>query len=83
MLSHIFNPCFLCGSIKFFALALCMLMLFLINFYHVFSWVFFALSKQVRHMFDEIDYVLEAKNAERFASLYGSHQCKLLDTRLL
>lgn len=22
-------------------------------------------------MFDEIDYILEAKNAERFASLYG------------
>lgn len=29
-------------------------------------------------MFDEIDYILEAKNAERFASLYGSHECKFL-----
>ncbi|KAG5048342.1 hypothetical protein JHK85_009445 [Glycine max] len=28
------------------------------------------LMQQVRHMFDEIDYVLEGKNAERFASLY-------------
>ncbi|KAE8732541.1 ultraviolet-B receptor UVR8-like [Hibiscus syriacus] len=26
---------------------------------------------EVRHMFDEIDYILEARNAERFASLYG------------
>ncbi|CAN1184915.1 Uncharacterized protein sll0005 [Linum perenne] len=29
------------------------------------------LDYQVRHMFDEIDYILEAKNAERFALLYG------------
>ncbi|CAI0376671.1 unnamed protein product [Linum tenue] len=29
------------------------------------------LDDQVRHMFDEIDYILEAKNAERFATLYG------------
>ncbi|CAI0438606.1 unnamed protein product [Linum tenue] len=29
------------------------------------------LADQVRHMFDEIDYILEAKNAERFATLYG------------
>ena len=28
-------------------------------------------NEQVRHMFDEIDYVREAKNAERFASLYS------------
>lgn len=28
------------------------------------------LMQQVRHMFDEIDYVLEGKNAERFATLY-------------
>lgn len=28
-------------------------------------------NKQVRHMFDEIDYILEAQNAERFASLYA------------
>ena len=27
--------------------------------------------QQVRHMFDEIDYVLEGKNAERFAILYS------------
>uniref|UniRef100_A0A6N2KCG5 ABC1 atypical kinase-like domain-containing protein n=1 Tax=Salix viminalis TaxID=40686 RepID=A0A6N2KCG5_SALVM len=36
------------------------------------------LNEQVRHMFDEIDYIREGKNAERFASLYGndpkSHQ---------
>lgn len=38
------------------------------------------LNEQVRHMFDEIDYILEAKNAQRFASLYGSHQCKFIDT---
>ncbi|KAF8036933.1 hypothetical protein BT93_C2612 [Corymbia citriodora subsp. variegata] len=31
-----------------------------------------AVNEMVRHMFDEIDYVLEGKNAERFASLYGS-----------
>lgn len=35
-------------------------------------------DEQVRHMFDEIDYVLEAKNAERFASLYGLYPCKFL-----
>ncbi|KAL1337663.1 hypothetical protein AAHE18_10G155100 [Arachis hypogaea] len=29
-----------------------------------------AVNEVVRHMFDEIDYVLEGKNAERFASLY-------------
>ncbi|XP_073225149.1 uncharacterized protein [Cicer arietinum] len=29
-----------------------------------------AVNEMVRHMFDEIDYVLEGKNAERFASLY-------------
>lgn len=33
------------------------------------------LNEQVRHMFDEIDYVLEGKNAERFASLYGFNPC--------
>lgn len=27
-------------------------------------------------MFDEIDYVLEAKNAERFASLYSFDSCR-------
>jgi aarF domain-containing kinase len=31
----------------------------------------YLLFQQVRHMFDEIDYVLEAKNAERFAILYS------------
>jgi len=35
------------------------------------------LMQQVRHMFDEIDYVLEGKNAERFASLYCWSASKL------
>ncbi|CAK9312776.1 unnamed protein product [Citrullus colocynthis] len=30
-----------------------------------------AVNEMVRHMFDEIDYVQEGKNAERFCSLYG------------
>ncbi|KAI4337224.1 hypothetical protein L6164_015668 [Bauhinia variegata] len=30
-----------------------------------------AVNEMVRHMFDEIDYVLEGRNAERFASLYS------------
>ncbi|TYJ32863.1 hypothetical protein E1A91_A05G065600v1 [Gossypium mustelinum] len=30
-----------------------------------------AVNEMVRHMFDEIDYILEARNAERFASLYS------------
>ncbi|KAJ8763862.1 hypothetical protein K2173_003644 [Erythroxylum novogranatense] len=30
-----------------------------------------AVNEMVRHMFDEIDYILEGKNAEHFASLYG------------
>ncbi|XP_072963147.1 uncharacterized protein [Typha angustifolia] len=30
-----------------------------------------AVNEMVRHMFDEIDYILEAENAERFASLYS------------
>ncbi|XP_062163211.1 uncharacterized protein LOC133870166 isoform X2 [Alnus glutinosa] len=34
-----------------------------------------AVNEMVRHMFDEIDYVREGKNAERFASLYGCHPC--------
>lgn len=29
-------------------------------------------------MFDEIDYVLEGKNAERFASLYCLHASKFV-----
>ncbi|XP_021900092.1 uncharacterized protein LOC110816275 isoform X2 [Carica papaya] len=33
-----------------------------------------AVNEMVRHMFDEIDYILEAKNAERFASLYDNQQ---------
>ncbi|XVE97297.1 hypothetical protein REPUB_Repub03eG0007600 [Reevesia pubescens] len=32
-----------------------------------------AVNEMVRHMFDEIDYVLEARNAERFASVYGGY----------
>ncbi|CAN1816480.1 Uncharacterized protein sll0005, partial [Linum perenne] len=38
-----------------------------------------AVNEMVRHMFDEIDYILEAKNAERFALLYGckSYSCSL------
>ncbi|KAL8499415.1 hypothetical protein ACS0TY_022404 [Phlomoides rotata] len=30
-----------------------------------------AVNEMVRHMFEEIDYELEGKNAERFAGLYG------------
>ncbi|XP_008781808.2 uncharacterized protein slr1919 [Phoenix dactylifera] len=30
-----------------------------------------AVNEMVRHMFDEIDYILEGQNAERFASLYA------------
>ncbi|GLJ27534.1 hypothetical protein SUGI_0540290 [Cryptomeria japonica] len=30
-----------------------------------------AVNEMVRHMFEEIDYIHEAQNAERFASLYG------------
>ncbi|KAJ8499070.1 hypothetical protein OPV22_009622 [Ensete ventricosum] len=33
-----------------------------------------AVNELVRHMFDEIDYILEAQNAEKFASLYASIQ---------
>ncbi|XP_056691605.1 uncharacterized protein [Spinacia oleracea] len=32
-----------------------------------------AVNEMVRHMFEEIDYILEGENAERFASLYASH----------
>ncbi|KAK6927695.1 ABC1 atypical kinase-like domain [Dillenia turbinata] len=31
-----------------------------------------AVNEMVRHMFEEIDYILEGQNAERFASLYAS-----------
>ncbi|XP_065636521.1 uncharacterized protein LOC111986932 isoform X3 [Quercus suber] len=34
-----------------------------------------AVNEVVRHMFDEIDYVQEGKNADRFASLYGCYAC--------
>lgn len=34
-----------------------------------------AVNEMVRHMFDEIDYILEGHNAERFASLYGCDPC--------
>ncbi|KAF5456859.1 hypothetical protein F2P56_026292 [Juglans regia] len=34
-----------------------------------------SVNEVVRHMFDEIDYVLEGRNAERFASLYGYSPC--------
>ncbi|XP_068643025.1 uncharacterized protein [Aristolochia californica] len=30
-----------------------------------------AVNEMVRHMFEEIDYILEAQNADRFASLYS------------
>ncbi|XAR69965.1 Cadmium-transporting ATPase [Bertholletia excelsa] len=42
-----------------------------------------AVNEMVRHMFEEIDYILEGQNAERFASLYSySHnkQKKSKDT---
>ncbi|XP_074280421.1 uncharacterized protein LOC141605509 isoform X3 [Silene latifolia] len=32
-----------------------------------------AVNEMVRHMFEEIDYILEGENAERFASLYGTY----------
>ncbi|PIA40900.1 hypothetical protein AQUCO_02400159v1 [Aquilegia coerulea] len=32
-----------------------------------------AVNEMVRHMFEEIDYILEGHNAERFASLYGCY----------
>lgn len=39
-------------------------------------------NKQVRHMFDEIDYILEAQNAERFASLYASSKFRAVSFNL-
>ncbi|KAL5811088.1 hypothetical protein ACOSQ4_027656 [Xanthoceras sorbifolium] len=33
-------------------------------------------AHQVRHMFDEIDYILKGKHIKRFASLYGSYPRK-------
>lgn len=35
-----------------------------------------AVNEMVRHMFEEIDYILEAQNAERFASLYADYVCE-------
>ncbi|KAK7311922.1 hypothetical protein RJT34_10396 [Clitoria ternatea] len=40
-----------------------------------------AVNEMVRHMFDEIDYVLEGKNAERFASLYCWSASEVKHTR--
>ncbi|XP_011649854.1 uncharacterized protein LOC101207577 isoform X2 [Cucumis sativus] len=34
-----------------------------------------AVNEMVRHMFDEINYIQEGKNAERFCSLYGCQPC--------
>ncbi|XP_078439431.1 protein kinase superfamily protein [Wolffia australiana] len=34
--------------------------------------LFVAVNEMVRHMFAEIDYILEAENAERFSSLFAS-----------
>ncbi|KAL2504478.1 Protein kinase superfamily protein [Abeliophyllum distichum] len=34
-----------------------------------------AVNEMVRHMFEEIDYILEGQNAERFASLYACYSC--------
>ncbi|KAJ6373276.1 hypothetical protein OIU76_027583 [Salix suchowensis] len=51
---------------------------FLMRLYMLMDILRSILNEQVRHMFDEIDYIREGKNAERFASLYGndpkSHQ---------
>ncbi|KAE9459118.1 hypothetical protein C3L33_08978, partial [Rhododendron williamsianum] len=35
-----------------------------------------AVNEMVRHMFEEIDYVLEGHNAERFASIYACYSSK-------
>ncbi|KAG8375370.1 hypothetical protein BUALT_Bualt10G0093000 [Buddleja alternifolia] len=37
--------------------------------------LFVAVNEMVRHMFEEIDYILEGQNAERFASLYACDGC--------
>ncbi|KAI5673088.1 hypothetical protein M9H77_13452 [Catharanthus roseus] len=37
--------------------------------------LFVAVNEVVRHMFEEIDYILEGRNAERFASLYADYSC--------
>ncbi|XP_074280420.1 uncharacterized protein LOC141605509 isoform X2 [Silene latifolia] len=37
------------------------------------SWLLSRCRGLVRHMFEEIDYILEGENAERFASLYGTY----------
>ncbi|KAL8201135.1 hypothetical protein R6Q57_012474 [Mikania cordata] len=41
-----------------------------------------AVNETVRHMFEEIDYILEGQNAERFASLYGLRVSQQEDTNL-
>ncbi|KMZ66944.1 hypothetical protein ZOSMA_281G00240, partial [Zostera marina] len=35
-----------------------------------------AVNEMVRHMFEEIDYILEGQNAERFANLYAYYPCQ-------
>lgn len=42
-----------------------------------------AVNEMVRHMFKEIDYILEGQNAERFASLYGSYQFQKVELVIL
>ncbi|XP_071696174.1 uncharacterized protein [Rutidosis leptorrhynchoides] len=39
-----------------------------------------AVNETVRHMFEEIDYILEGQNCERFASLYGFRDSQQDDT---
>ncbi|PWA92030.1 protein kinase superfamily protein [Artemisia annua] len=39
-----------------------------------------AVNETVRHMFEEIDYILEGQNCERFASLYGFRDSQEEDT---
>ncbi|KAI3812636.1 hypothetical protein L1987_17347 [Smallanthus sonchifolius] len=39
-----------------------------------------AVNETVRHMFEEIDYILEGQNAEQFASLYGFRVSQQEDT---
>ncbi|KAK9052896.1 hypothetical protein SSX86_029526 [Deinandra increscens subsp. villosa] len=39
-----------------------------------------AVNETVRHMFEEIDYILEGQNAERFAAIYGFRDSQQEDT---
>ncbi|XP_042755958.1 uncharacterized protein LOC111917313 isoform X2 [Lactuca sativa] len=41
-----------------------------------------AVNETVRHMFEEIDYILEGQNAERFDSLYGFRSTKEVETSM-